>query len=351
MQQTFGLKSYSSVVRLIDRVFTRDEDWLDFYHKEVKLAKLDKEHIDQVKNVDSALVGAALSEAKYAAAMWRGQPSLAREEMEKSISKTRSHDKKLAGWHYVWIGATYSYQGDKESAYECYKTAMQCNQSLKLPRKPSRSGVRSDSSENFNNFGESLLKFLNYHPIKKFWHEIDKFKDDLNKFEILSSNQSEERVRRLGELLGFVATRPDNDSKTGPDVLWRDEIKKKLIGFELKTDKKAPAVYNKHDISQGHDHLQWIKNFHPEFVNLGLLIVGPDGVVIRAANPPSKMGLCLTTELVKLYRYLIAQVEDIHGKTPLERIEEIKKVTDEEKWGIEALFEELNYRDMKELKQ
>ncbi len=49
-----------------------------------------------------------------------------------------------------------------------------------------------------------------------------------------SPRQSEEAVRYLGELLGFTASRPDNDVGTGPDVLWHDEADNTLLAFELK---------------------------------------------------------------------------------------------------------------------
>jgi len=64
------------------------------------------------------------------------------------------------------------------------------------------------------------------------------------------------------------------------------------IGFELKTDKNAPATYYKKDISQGHAHLSWINQQYPNHTCSGLLYVGPDGVVDTKENPSSEMGLC-----------------------------------------------------------
>ena len=86
-------------------------------------------------------------------------------------------------------------------------------------------------------------------------------------------NQAEAGLRRLGELLGFAATRPDNDEGTGPDVLWLDEEQRGMIGFEVKTDKKIPATYFKKDISQGHDHLEWMNQRFGDYASLGLLFV------------------------------------------------------------------------------
>ena len=73
---------------------------------------------------------------------------------------------------------------------------------------------------------------------------------------VAMGGQAEAGVRALGELLGLIATRPDNDGGTGPDVLWCDDAKPRQRGFELKTDKHDPATYFEKDISQGHDHLE-----------------------------------------------------------------------------------------------
>lgn len=119
----------------------------------------------------------------------------------------------------------------------------------------------------------------------KFEAEVDKVAQALAPIDKRDSRQAEAGVRALGELLGFTATRPDNDEGTGPDVLWRDDATQRQLGFELKTDKKDPATYFKKDISQGHDHLQWMAQTYPQHASLGLLFVGPAGKPHAQANP------------------------------------------------------------------
>ena len=60
-----------------------------------------------------------------------------------------------------------------------------------------------------------------------------------------STNQAEEAVRLLGEILGFDATRPDNDIGKGPDVFWVNNQTKEVLAFELKTNKNTPTRYKK----------------------------------------------------------------------------------------------------------
>ena len=62
-----------------------------------------------------------------------------------------------------------------------------------------------------------------------------------------SSNAKEEAVRIFGELLGYTASRPDNEFGHGPDVIWKDEKSKLGLAFELKTEKNNPAEYNKQE--------------------------------------------------------------------------------------------------------
>jgi hypothetical protein len=66
------------------------------------------------------------------------------------------------------------------------------------------------------------------------------------------------------------------------------------------TDKKSPATYYKKDISQAHDHLQWMDQTYQSFDNLGLALVGPKGSVTAKANPSSRMSLCTVSSLAAL---------------------------------------------------
>ena len=84
-----------------------------------------------------------------------------------------------------------------------------------------------------------------------------------------TTGQQEEATRAIGELLGLLATRPDNDVGTGPDVLWIEESTSTCIAFELKTGKDDPATYWKKDIAQGHDHLSWMTANYPDYNCLG----------------------------------------------------------------------------------
>ena len=156
VQTAFKLVEGGDVIDLVDRVLDRDEGWLDYYRREVKLAKLDKDQLKRVRQAEPVMVAAILSEAKYAAAMWSGDPATARRELEKTIDKTATDDARLSGWHSVWLGAAYEIDGDQDAAYRAYGVAMRrLNRSMTLPR-PSGILAKDTDFHKLNEFGKTL---------------------------------------------------------------------------------------------------------------------------------------------------------------------------------------------------
>lgn len=349
VQREFDLAKGKDVIELIDRVLGRDEGWLDYYRREVEQAELDKDQLKRARQAEPVMVAATLSEAKYAAAMWSGDKATARRELEKTIDKTATDDAKLSGWHSVWLGAAYELDGDLDMAYRAYGIAMRrLNRSITLPR-PSSHGTNETSSPTTNEFGRSLIDLLSLPQGAKFEARFKDLTNTLAWIDTGTPNQAEAGVRQLGELLGFNAIRPESDEGTGPDVLWIDEADSRMIGFELKTDKSTPATYYKKDINQGHDHLEWMKNTYGQYTSLGLLYIGPSGMVDTKANPSEKMGLSQPQTVVNLTDTVLALIEDIRRLTSSERLALISETTEEERWDTESLLLQLWDENMTDL--
>ncbi|WP_102325741.1 DEAD/DEAH box helicase family protein [Komagataeibacter saccharivorans] len=341
VQEAFGIDSHKQAIALIERVLGRDEGWLDYYQREVKLAELDQDQLARHNAAEPFMVAAALSEAKYAAAMWRDDPTSARRELEKTVDTTAQHDTPLGGWHALWLGAAFEREGDKDAARAAYGQAMRrLGNGMTLPW-PMRS-TSDKAIPEMNAFGRSLQGLLCYSNGNKFEEEVKMIVQALALIDQGHPRQAEAGVRALGELLGFTATRPDNDGDTGPDVLWRDEAKPRQLGFELKTDKNDPATYFKKDISQGHDHLEWMIQTYPDYDIIGVAFVGPAGKAHAQSNPSAVMRLCLPSALAALRDELLALIEDLRKRTPMERLIAIGKETEDGRWDIEAIFNRLN---------
>ena len=215
---------------------------------------------------------------------------------------------------------------------------------MTLPRPMPKAGEKNIPE--LNAFGRSLQSLLRYSHGNKFEAEVEKLTQTLALIDDGDPKQAEAGVRSLGELLGFTATRPDNDEGTGPDVLWRDDAKPRQLGFELKTDKNDPATYFKKDVSQGHDHLVWMAQTYPDHEILGLAFVGPPGKTHAQANPSEDMSLCLPSSLAALRDELLALIEDLRKHTPMERLIAIGKETADDRWDIEALLARLDPMSM-----
>ena len=308
----------------------------------MKLAELDKDQLARHKAAEPFMVSAALSEAKYAAAMWNDDPATARRELEKTVDTIAQHDTPLGGWHAVWLGAALEREGDKDAALIAYGHAMRrLGGGMTLPR-PVGGRVEKATAPNLNAFGRSLQDLLSYSHGNKFEAELAKLRKTLALIDHGDPKQAEAGLRALGELLGFTATRPDNDEGTGPDVLWRDEAQPRQFGFELKTDKRTPAMYYKKDISQVHDHLEWMQQSHSEYAVLGLAFVGPQGSVHPKANPSANMSLCTVRSLTTLRDEVIALIEDLRKRVPMERLTAISKESERDRWGLKAILERLD---------
>jgi hypothetical protein len=346
VQSEFEITEANEVIELIERVLDRDEGWLGYYQREVKLAELDRDQLERHKATEPFLVAAAVSEAKYAAAMWNDDPATARRELEKTVDTTAQHDTPLGGWHALWLGAAFDREGDRDSALIQYGHAMRrLGGGMTLPR-PAGGRVNKGQEPELNAFGRSLRDLLSYSHGNKFEAEFSKVKNVLALIDEGDPKQAEAGVRALGELLGMLATRPDNDEGTGPDVLWRDEANRRQVGFELKTDKQNPATYYKKDISQAHDHLEWMERSSPDHAVLGLVFVGPAGKIHQAANPSANMSLCLVPALTSIRDDVLALIEDLRKQTPMERLIAISKETDQDRWDIEAILKRLNLRQL-----
>ncbi|MBJ3786350.1 DEAD/DEAH box helicase family protein [Devosia sediminis] len=344
VQTAFGIKKSDQAIGLVDKVIgdPRDPGWLAYYQSEVKLAELDEDQLERHRNAEPALVQAAQSEAKYAAAMWNGDPAGARRELEKTVDVTARHDTPLGGWHALWLGAALDREGDGDAALIQYGQAMRrLGGGMILPR-PSGGRVEKKEGPDLNPFGRALMDVLGYSHGEKFESELSKLKVSFAAIAGDDSNAAEAGVRQLGELLGFDSTRPDNDEGTGPDVLWRCDEELLQVGFELKTDKKSPATYFKKDIGQGHDHLEFMAAKNPGHRSLGLAFVGPAGKVDAKANPSDQMSLCQTSAMSELGRKLLALLEDFRRLTPMERVIAVSDETERAGWRLENILASLD---------
>jgi len=349
VQDGMNIKTQDAVMAAIEAVISRESSWLDYYGDNIQSGNLDQEQVARVEDAEQQMVAAAEAEAAYAAAMWTGDVSEARRILDEATEATGRIDALLSGWQNVWLGAALEYEGDPDSAHLAYRRAIsRLGSMIALPRGAGElhTAVLGDDASIFARGTDRLVGLTSS---GRFTKEFSRTRSQLVDLDGASPRRMEESVRALGELLGFTATRPDNDVGTGPDVLWVDEATGTCLAFELKTDKDDPATYWKKEIAQGHDHLAWVAENNADCACLGLLFVGPYGEVEARGNPSESMWRSAPSSLVELRNQLLALISDLRSALPLERPGRTREACDDGSWEIGVLFERLRDTRMRDI--
>lgn len=342
----------SKIADLVSQVLARDAGWLNFYRDTVDGLEVSTDALNRVKEREAQLAASAEAECKFMTRLWQGNVDGAREALLTVLDDTALADSKLAGWYSVWLAATYESEGDGETAIAHYKKARaRLSHWLNVPYK-SDFDVRIESEGEKKTTLQRKLLAVNHHGPQALGDLIAKLNIQAR---ILgdateTSNAKEEAVRLYGELLGFSASRPDNENGHGPDVIWKDEDAAVLIAFELKTEKNDPAEYSKTEVGQAHNHIQWIKDREPDLMSDGLLLVGPNGVCKPEASPSEEIYLVETAFLQRRMQILTAKIDDTRGRTAVERWSLLSEIGSLPEWQLTGFFKVLAQYPLRSLR-
>ncbi|MDP9590490.1 UNVERIFIED_ORG: hypothetical protein J2W19_003049 [Shinella zoogloeoides] len=352
VQEGMEKSSPADVNGIISQVMARDAGWLKFYRDTVDGLEVSDDALDRVKERESQLAAAAVAECSFMTRLWQGDTEGARKALLDVLDDIALVDARLAGWYSVWLGMTYEADGDPETSVAHYKKARsRLSAWLNVPFKSAGDKALDKEADIVTPLQMRLLE-VNHHGPQAIGDLVAKFRVQARNLSEAagSANVKEEAVRQFGELMGFSAMRPDNETGAGPDVIWIDEVEKTGIAFELKTQKNAPAEYSKQEVGQAHNHIQWLKDNYHEIAWPGLLIVGPDGTCKAEANPSDDIFLVETTALAARMRELAAKVEDTRGKTALERHTLLKELGRLSEWLLPGWFKILAKTKLRDLK-
>jgi tetratricopeptide (TPR) repeat protein len=342
----------SEVAGLVSQVLSRDEGWLKFYRETVDGLEVSAEALDRVKKRETQLAKSAEAECRFMTLIWQGDVEGARRALLDVLDDTALADAKLAGWYSVWLASTYEGAGDHETAVAHYKKARsRLSPWLNVPYK-SEFDQQADAEGGKTTLQKKLLA-LNHHGPQALGNFVDRLTAQARTLinPSQSSNSKEEAVRAFGELLGFSASRPDSELGAGPDVIWKDEEAATLLAFELKTEKNDPAEYNKAEVGQAHNHIQWLKDNEADFVSNGILIVGPDGICKAEASPSAELFLVRTSILAETLRALVAKIDDSRGGTAMDRWTLLNELGALAEWQLPGLFARLARTPLRSLKK
>ncbi|RVO40422.1 helicase [Sinorhizobium meliloti] len=341
-----------AIASLISQVISRDAGWLQFYRETVDGLEVSEDALKKVKEREAQLATSAVAECQFMTKMWQGDIEGARKALLDVLDATAMADAKLAGWYSVWLGATYENAGDNETATAHYKKARsRLSAWLNVP-------FRSDADAKAEADGaktalQRVLLATNHHGPQAIGDLVWKLKQQAKILldKSTTSNAKEEAVRLYGELLGFEASRPDNEWGKGPDVIWVDPDSVGCAAFELKTEKNEPAEYSKQEVGQSMNHIQWLKDNESEKTWEGVLIVGPPGICKSEASPSDDIFLVETTALAARMTEFAAKVDDTRGRTAIERWTLLNEIGELSEWQPSGWFRSLAKTPLKSLKK
>lgn len=293
--------SLDDLVDTASQCLNRDAGWINYYQQNIESLNSN----NQVTTNEEAL-NLAKVEVKFGNLLWQRDYQKAAKSLDKSLEETLKISDNTGAWHLLWLGYCYELLGKIEEAYEAYQQA----HSIATNIPPLHN---QDLSEADKQLPIQVLEVSRYlHPKSpQMCKKIPKhFDSDLALLDGTGSPaQTEEALRALGQYLGLVASRPDKEFGTGPDVLWNISSGSAL-SLEVKTDKQAGSSYTKDDLGQLRDHAQWVKDnsessvVHSAFVGL-LLPPSP------SANPDKKTMVIELSEFKAITERLKAALEDI----------------------------------------
>jgi tetratricopeptide (TPR) repeat protein len=211
LHQEMNIGKPNEVADVINSVLSRNQSWLDFYSGSMEM-DIDAEVSKDAKRIQDLLTKAAISETQFVSALWEQDYATARRALEEQIENVARADTKVAGWHNVWIGLCLEIEGDLESAQAEYDRARdRLERQIVLPR---GNITIAPVAENPNSALErKMLETVSLTSENAFQREIGLFSNGMVTLDNpqATAKQAEASVRLLGERLGFLASRPDND--------------------------------------------------------------------------------------------------------------------------------------------
>ena len=268
-------KGQTTWEELIGAVLKGDRNWDEMYD----------EYVDQFEtNVTPPPsdwhARVVLDERKALDQLWAGQFQRAAELYASLDVDAEQHEPRLGAWYRHWQGLALLCSDDRQEALLKFLSA--ANRRSELGR-PTERREKVFGQPEVAEIGEQAKTLAHWYRKNKtqLFGTVRPVSSDL--IYGPEANKAEEALKRLGLLIGLHAERPDRSINTGPDVIWQGSGGPSVWAFELKTDKNEGGEYSKKDITQCHDHREWLASNHGN--DCELTIVGRILPVSKRATP------------------------------------------------------------------
>ena len=262
-QINFGME----LRRMVDEGLTTSEDLLEGVLKgKREWDKLYSANVEAFETQEQPLepawfVDLVLGEVEAFGKLWDGNFADAAARYASTADAAEAHEPRLSAWLRHWEGLARDLAKDDDAAARAYVRA--ANKRSELGRPTTKKGIVVAAA----GVEPSAQAQKIFEILKKKGHKMPSHLKEIEKGLVNSSstNTVEQALQELGMVIGLESSRPERQSGSGPDVLWRYPTAHAGAALEAKTDKKATSQYTKKDdVGQFHDHIQWLQKNHPK---------------------------------------------------------------------------------------
>ena len=293
------IASVDELTDTIKKCLDRSSDWTQF-------------HADALADattrppVDSESVNIAAAERRYFTQLYSGYHGKAVNVIEKFVRDSDGLDPKLKGW-LLELGARAAHRsGNTTKREQLQREAYSWNKNLHRPASGTQYAPLISPTKQADNIVTHVKQFALFRGALV---DFERIADQL--VAAATSNQFEEALKNLGEVLGFSSERPEKGLGVGPDVLWVLDDKTAWI-MEVKSRKQSNSRLTKAEHGQLLQSCEWFQVHYPNVVGVRV-VVHPNAYATESVTIGQTMALTMPkfSELVGSVRTLLEELSAI----------------------------------------
>ena len=288
------------LIQFSNACLSRDAEWVNFYTRSIRELPAETDTIDMDK-----ACRIALGEARFGERFWNRDFQRASEALNSVIHEAFEFSQYTGAWLSLWLGFALEMAGNRNDSFYFYRKAHWAQSNIPLPISSSQP-TSPTPKQIVRAAGQMQLGYGNSISVqipRTINHDLAALAGSG------SSTQTEEALRCLGAYLGLTSTRPDNESGTGPDVLWIGEDGT-AICMEVKTCKQSTSLYRKGEVGQLHNHIQWVMD-NEDISEIVPIFVGPLVPASSDASPSPNMNVIELRHFHELGQRVLRALQDV----------------------------------------
>lgn len=234
------------VFSLIRQLLNRDEGWKEYYISEMDSIEDD--------GIECSVYERLLKERQAERYFADGEYEKACTAMQRLIDELDVDDAEK-GW-YLQKLARYTYPIDVRNSIQIQNAAFRKNTQLFKPINGiDYTKVSYLHEHRLNNLRKYLLRYTDYDELSL---AIDVLLENLSFG--MQASKFEAALKDIGDLLGYISQRPDNEIRKGPDNLWCG-VNNHYLLFECKSEvSETRQAITKQEAGQMNNHCAWFED-------------------------------------------------------------------------------------------